>query len=307
MWKILCPLALFAVLFTPLQAQTIDDGIMMPKNDLCAGSFYTRTTWDQYWEGTKKRSNGNIGQVDTQSEVWFANYGVTNRLNVIAMVPYVWTSANQGVLHGMKGFQDITLTGKFRFLERPFTKYGSLRAIGVVSGAIPLTDYTPDFQPLSIGSASKRISGRATLNFQSKLGWFLNGSLGYTWRSNVALDRPYYYTDGQLFLTNQVEMPDVFDYVVSAGYLKHGLNTEFSFRQQRTQGGGDIRPQDMPFVSNRMNYSQVGAMVLYPVPKFHRMEGKVAFTYIADGRNVGQGTTLMTQIQYRFSLHKEGK
>ena len=29
-------------------------------------------------------------------------YGVTDRLNVIAMLPYVWTSASQGVLerHG---------------------------------------------------------------------------------------------------------------------------------------------------------------------------------------------------------------
>jgi len=98
-----------------------------------------------------------------------------------------------------------------------------------------------------------------------------------------------------------------FDYVVSAGYLKHGLNTEFSFRQQRMQSGGDIRRQDMPFVSNRMNFSQVGAMALYAIPKLRRMEVKFAFAYTVDGRNVGQGTTLMTALQYRFALHKGNK
>ena len=280
---------------------------MMPKQDLCAGMSYSHASWDQYWEGTLKRRNGNIGDITTQTAVGFANYGITNRLNVIAMVPYVWTSASQGVLRGIQGFQDITLAGKFNFLEKPFTKHGSLRAIAVVSAAIPLTDYTPDYQPLSIGSASKSVSGRFTLNFQSKPGWFLNGSLGYTWRSHVTLDRPYYFTDGQLFLTDEVEMPEVFDYVVSAGYLKHGLNTEFSFRQQRMQSGGDIRRQDMPFVSNRMNFSQVGAMALYAIPKLRRMEVKFAFAYTVDGRNVGQGTTFMTALQYRFALHKGNK
>jgi hypothetical protein len=304
MIKTCSPLLLLAALLTPLHAQTLDDGIMMPKRDLCAGSSYSRDTWDQYWEGALKRTNGNIGKLTTQTNVWFANYGITDRLNVIAMVPYVRTDASQGVLLGMKGFQDITLAGKFSFLERQFGNYGKLRAIAVATGAIPLTNYTPDFQPLSIGTASKRVTGRFTLHFHSNPGWFLNGSLGYTWRSNVTLDRPYYFTDGQLFLTNIVEMPQVFDYVLSAGYLKHGLNTEFSFRQQRTQGGGDIRRQDMPFVSNRMNYSQVGAMALYTIPRLRKMEAKFALAYIIDGRNVGQSTTLTATLQYRFSLHK---
>src|SRR4029079_19291773 len=117
---------------------------------------------------------------------------------------------------------------------------GSFRAIGVVSGGIPLTSYTPDFLPLSIGSASKRIAGRFTAFYQNSRGWFLNGSTAYTWRSNVTLHRPYYYTNGQLFLSNEVAMPNVFDYTVSGGYLKHHITIPFVFSQQRVQGGGDI-------------------------------------------------------------------
>lgn len=55
------------------------------------------------------------------------------------MVPYVWTSASQGVLHGIQGFQDITLAAKYNVLEKPSTaNHGSLRAIAVVSEEITL-------------------------------------------------------------------------------------------------------------------------------------------------------------------------
>ncbi len=301
--KILRLLVLFASLSSPLQAQTIDDGIMMGKHLLFTGDLYSHDSWDQYWEGTLKRVNGNIGTVTTQTDLWSANYGVTDRLNVIANIPYVWTRASQGVLTGMRGFQDITLAGKYRFLERPATKYGSLRAIAVVAGGIPLTNYTPDLLPLSIGLASKRVSGRLTLNFQSRPGWFLNGSTAYTWRGNVTLDRPYYFTDGQLFLTNEVAMPNVFDYVASAGYLGRGLNANAFFSQQRTLGGGDIRRQDIPFVSNQMNFSKVGAMVMYPVPKVRSLAFQFTHAYTIDGRNVGQATTITTGLLYRYHLY----
>ncbi len=199
----------------------------------------------------------------------------------------------------MEGFQDITLAGKFSVFE---TSSSKVRALAVVSGGIPLTSYTPDFQPLSIGSASNRLSGRFTLNWRPDPGWYFNGSTAYTWRSNVTLDRPFYYTDGQLFLTDEVDMPGVFDYVVSAGYLKRDLMATFSFSQQRTQGGGDIRRQDMPFVSNRLDFSRVGAMLMTPIPKLGDLAAHVAFAYTINGRNVGQATTLTAGLVYKFHL-----
>jgi hypothetical protein len=293
---------LVASLSASLHAQTIDDGIMMDKHNLFTGFLYTHDTWDQYWEGTLKRVNGNIGTITTQGDIWSVNYGITDRLNIIATIPYVRTRASQGVLRGMNGFQDITLAGKYRFLEKPSTRYGSLRAIAVLSGGTPLTDYTPDFQPLSIGSASKRLSGRGTLNLQSRSGVFLNGSTAYTWRANVTLDRPYYFTDGALSLTDQVAMPNVFDYAASGGYLKRGLMAAFSFSQQRTLGGGDIRRQDIPFISNRMNFSKVGGMVVTPIPKLRDLVFRAEYAYTITGRNVGQATTFTTGLLYRFHL-----
>jgi hypothetical protein len=64
--RTLAPVVLFVVLVaSSLQAQTIDDGIMMDKHNLLTGALFTHETWDEYWEGTLKRVNGNIGTITT--------------------------------------------------------------------------------------------------------------------------------------------------------------------------------------------------------------------------------------------------
>ncbi len=57
------------------------------------------------------------------------------------------TNPSMGVLQGQKGLQDITIAGKYSFLERTSSKLGMLRAIAVLSGGFPLSAYTPDFLP----------------------------------------------------------------------------------------------------------------------------------------------------------------
>lgn len=293
---------LLAVPALPLSAQTIEDGLLTPARTLVTGAQYTRDSWDQYWEGTLKRANGNIGTVTTQSLVWSGAYGLTGRLNVMATVPYVWTAASQGVLRGMSGFQDLTVAAKYRLLETPFTETGSLRAFAVLAGSTPLSSYTPDYQPLSIGLASKRVSGRLTLDFRARQGWFITGSTAYTWRGKVTLDRSSYYTDGQLYLSNEVAMPEVFNYTVGVGFARPGLMVPVMFSGQRTLGGGDCRRQDMPFVSNRMNYSRVNATVMYHVPQVRNLVSQFGYSYTMDGRNVGQSSTLTIGALYTLSF-----
>jgi hypothetical protein len=294
-------LLIVAIVLLPslLAAQTIDDGIMMARQRLFTGNVYTHDSWEEYWEGALKRSNGNIGTLTTQANSWFANYGATDRLNLIASVPYVWTRASQGVLHGMNGVQDITVAAKYRLFQTP-SAFGSLRGHAVVTAGLPLTDYVADFQPLSIGNQSKRFGGRFTLNAQSERGPYLDVTSAYTIRAQVKLDRPYYYTDGQLFMTDVVEMPEVFDWGIAGGYLKNDLNARLSFTQQRTLGGGDIRRQDAPFISNRMNFVRLGGMVMYPIPKLRQLAVQGAYAYTVKGRNVGQTTTVSAGVLYTF-------
>jgi hypothetical protein len=300
--KTLLLLLLAAAACPAVHAQTIDDGIMMSRRSVQAGGVYTHDSWSEYWEGSLKRVNGNIGTITTQTGTWVATYGLTNRLTVVGSVPYVWTRPSQGVLQGQQGVQDLMLGGKYSVIERSPAGRGLLRAIVALSGTVPLTDYTPDFAPLSIGTQSRRLSGRLTLNYQTELGVYANGSGAYTRRRDVTLDRPYYYTNGQLFFTDRVDMPEVVDYAVSVGYLKHDLNANVSFSKQTTQGGGDIRRQDMPFVSNRVNFSRVGAMAMYPIPGMKAVAVYGSWARTLDGRNVGQATTIATGLLYSHAF-----
>jgi outer membrane putative beta-barrel porin/alpha-amylase len=295
-------LLLIALGSTSLAAQTIDDGFLMSKTVLTTGVVYSHDSWEEYWEGSYKRSNENIGTLTTQTVMLTGHYGVTERLSVIAMLPYVWTHSNQGTLHGMRGFQDLTVAAKYRLLATPFTDRGTLSAFVGGAVGVPLSDYTPDFQPLSIGSASRRFSGRFTVAFESDGSWFVSGSAAHTWRNKVMLDRPSYYTDGQLYLTDEVWMPRVLDYVVSAGYRKGRLYIPVSLTEQRTLGGGDIRRQDMPFVSNRMNFTKVDAFVMYAlnIPKVPAV--RIGATHTVSGRNVGQSTTITGGLLYTFNF-----
>jgi hypothetical protein len=293
-------LVLAAACATAASAQTIEDGVMMPRKTLCTGLLYSHDAWSRYWEGALLRTNGNIGTITNESVVWMADYGLTDRLNVIAMLPYVRTGASQGVLHGMSGLQDLTVGAKLNLLEAPFTSQGSLRTILVGSFATPVSDYSPDFQPLSIGTHSRRASGRLTLQFQAHRGWFLNTSSAYTWRDKVTLDRPSYYTNGQLFLSDEVDMPNVFEFSASAGYESPRFQFPITFRRQSTRGGGDIRRQDAPFVSNRMNAQRLDATVMYAIPGVRSLQARAMGQYAFRGRNVGRSTTIAGGFLYTF-------
>jgi hypothetical protein len=56
----------------------------------------------------------------------------------------------------------------------------------------------------------------------------------------------------------------------------------------------------MPFVSNRMYYSQVQALVEYYLPMARKLAVRVAGTYTLDGRNVGQSTLFTAGFLYIF-------
>ena len=53
--------------------------------------------------------------------MFMSAYGITDKLNVLVNVPYVWTNASAGTLDGLKGFQDIDVDLKYEFYK---TKIG---------------------------------------------------------------------------------------------------------------------------------------------------------------------------------------
>jgi hypothetical protein len=276
---------------------------MMPKKDFCTGLMYTNDQWTDYWEGELKRDNGNIGRITTQSLMWFGNFGITDKINILAMLPYVKTSASQGTLHGMEGIQDLSVGVKYNFFETKSEK-NAFNAFAALNFSTPLSDYTPDFFPLSIGTQTTNITYRLNAHFKMQQGWFVNGSGGYTWRSNTTLDRPSYYDGTDFYNSDEVKMPNVFDVFASMGYQKGSIQAELNYMQQNTLGGGDIRRQDMPFVSNRMNFQRVGLLVMYYLPKPKNVAVRGSVTQTVAGRNMGQSTTFLGGILYTFHFAK---
>jgi hypothetical protein len=278
-------------------AQTMDDALMLPAHQLRVTMDVGRDSWSQYWEGSLKRSNDNLGTLTTQSTMLGVSYGLTSRIDLFATMPYISTSASQGVLSGMKGRQDFTAGLKVSLLETALTQRGRLRVTAFAGGSVPTSRYTPDFQPLSIGLGSRRALFRGAMHYKDRSGLFADLSAGYQWRSNVTLDRPAYYTNGQLVLSDQVAMPSVTDWISSIGFQNSWLCLPISVVQQRTLGGGDIRRQDMPFVSNRMDFTKVQAMAMITLPG-QRFILNLGASQTVQGRNVGQSSMVMGGVTY---------
>ena len=281
-------------------AQTLDDPVLMPRRTLLAGAVYARDSWDQYWEGTLKRSNGNIGTLTTRSVVAMAQYGITDRLTASVTLPYVETEASQGVLQGQHGLQDLTIGLKFRALSTAIAGQRTAALLLAGSASTPASHYTPDFLPFSIGSGGGRANLRAIVDVDAAPGVSLSAFSGYTWCRNVTLDRGAYYTSGQLFLTNQVQMHDVADFGIRAAYARGRFQLPVALVAQRTLGGDDIRRQDMPFMSNRMNFNRLQGAAMWLLPANFTFQ--VGGARVLSGRNVGQSTTLMTGLMYALHL-----
>jgi hypothetical protein len=282
-------------------AQTVTDSVMMGRGQLCTGFMYERDRWDRYLEGTLERENLNIGTLTTESLSWVGTYGIRDRLNVVIMAPYVRTSPSAGTLRGQSGLQDLTVALKGQAVDVQGGK-GRFKAFAVVGLGLPLSDYTADFHPLSLGSSSRRVSTRATLGFTSRQGVYLNATAGYTWRDNVTLDRSSYYTGGRLIYSDQVAMPDMHEVAFSAGYQRGRLLAPLTWTKTVTRGGSDIRRQDMPFVSNKMDASRLEGSVLYYLPPHERLGVKVGAAHTLGGRNVGLSTTLTAGVLYVFNF-----
>jgi len=299
-------LILFGILFTiikPAAAQTDIDGLMMEKKFFCVGPTAGYSSWKNYWEGTLKRENLNLGRVSTTNFMLMGNYGLTHRLNFLFALPYVKTKASAGNMAGQKGLQDLSLLLKWVAYQKHIAK-GDLKAILMGGYSAPVSDYTADFLPLSIGLHSKNVTMRLMADYQRNH-LFATASYTYTARSNVIIDRYTYYTT-EMHYTNEVKMPDASQWNFRAGYRSETIIAEAILNKWTTLGGFDIPRNGMPFVSNRMNATTIGLNVKYETPLNGLSVIANGSTTVA-GRNVGQATGFNAGVFYIMDFGKKKK
>jgi hypothetical protein len=295
---------LFLLHSVSVKAQTDNDAIMMNKYQWCTGATYMHSQWTNYWEGTLKRNNLNLGTVSTQSVMLMSNFGITDKLNIMAGLPYVWTHATAGTLHGMKGLQDISLYLKWEPLTVKLGN-GKFSVFTIGGFSSPTTNYEPDYLPFSIGLHTTNLTGRLMLYYKNGI-FFVRTSASYVWRSNTTIDESSYYTT-ELHNTNKVQMPDLFTFNGSVGIYKKYIIAEVMVDNMTTLGGFDIRRNDMPFPSNRMNSTSVGPHVKYTFPFDTHLSVVTGGDFVLAGRNVGQATTFSFGAYYAFYVKHNSK
>lgn len=304
-YKWLLVMGMLCIAHLQATAQTDIDAIMMSGNNFCTGIMYGSSHWTDYWEGTLKRTNDNLGNVSMNMTGIMGNYGVSGKLNLLFGLPYVQTRASAGTLQGMKGVQDLSLWVKWMPVEKQIGK-GTLSVYGIGGVSFPVSNYTPDFLPLSIGLHSRNLSLRAMADYQVG-SLFTTVSGTYVVRSNIRIDRDAYYTT-EAHLTHDVEMPDASSFNIRAGYRSGRMILEAIYNQWYTLGGFDITRNNMPFPSNRMNASSIGVNLKYNVKPVAGLAliggGDITLT----GRNVGQGNSLNGGVFYVLDFsHKQKK
>jgi hypothetical protein len=293
---------LLAVLLTAcsqvVYAQMPTDGLMMPKRQICILGQYTYSSWDEYWEGENKRSNLNLGTVTSQNVMLMANYGITDNLNVMAGLPYIWTGSDS-YLDGQSGLQDLSMWVKYQPYKTALAN-GEFKVQATGGFSFPVSDYVPDYLPLSIGIQSKTASLRGILNFTHGSGFYVTAQAGHTWRSNTELDRDSYLFENEQFETDEVPVPNVFDATGRLGFINKKVQAEVFLDYFTGTSGDDIRYNEMPLPCNKMQATTAGVFAKYFI--WRGLAVQASFGQVLSGRNVGQSTNISGGFTYFFTM-----
>ncbi|MEM9338340.1 MAG: hypothetical protein AAGA66_06390, partial [Bacteroidota bacterium] len=139
------------------EAQEIIDGFMKKPGEGTLAVSYSYERYDEFKFGTMKLDAPPPvgGSVTTQSLGVFADYGFSDRINVVLNMPYIRVqgSGNEEERdQNMGGFQDVSAYVKWRPFELKMES-GYLTVLGVVGFSTPLSAYEAD-DLLSIGNGA---------------------------------------------------------------------------------------------------------------------------------------------------------
>ncbi|MDX1907323.1 MAG: transporter [Bacteroidia bacterium] len=284
-----------------LQAQTPTDALMMPKGKICVAVSYTYDAWDEYWEGTLKRTNGNIGTFSREIVMPMFALGLTDRINLIAGLPWMRTQASGGQMAGVTGLQDAGLWLKVRALEAQAGP-GKAGLYITAGGTLPATNYLADYMPFSLGLGCPDGSLRGIFKYELDNGLYLRAQAGYQLRGTTPIERYYFYTTQGIY-SDQVDMPDAITWGGALGgwLLGRHLQAELVYDVLDTRGGFDIRRQDMPFPSNEMDFSRAGVFLHYYLP-FQGLGVTASASQVLTGRNVGQSRQYAGGLTWQFGI-----
>lgn len=171
-----------------VSAQTPTDGIMMSKGEICFGANYMHDSWDEYWEGTLLRDNGNIGTFTRTTLMPMVALGLTDKLNILMQAPWVKTEASGGQLQGVSGFSDFGIFLKAQAFHIDLGP-GKLAFNPTVGVGFPMSNYLEDYAPFSLGLGCPDLTLRAILQYKLNMGIYVRGTYACNVRGTATIER----------------------------------------------------------------------------------------------------------------------
>jgi hypothetical protein len=231
-------------------------------------------SYDEFWVGTEKVSVPDLGTIDTNSlSIWW-RHGLTERLALVATLPYVDVEGDGLANLSDSGIQDATVLAQYRL----WTRESGARHSFVVAGGIktPVGDYEGD-APVSLGDDTTDVLLRAVYLLQSG-SFYLSTQVGYDLRGDDA--------------------PDGLPLAVTGGWSFGRATVSATYARYFADGGTDIGDPGFTFPSNKDEYERIGAKLF---SRFNDSFGWsiAAFTTL-DGRNSGDTTGYSAGLVFSY-------
>ncbi len=288
---------------SPTNAQLPFDEIMMPKGEICTALIYENSKWNQYWEGTYLRENANIGTFTRQMLMPMVAMGLTDKINIIALLPFVNTEASGGTQVGQSGFQDLNVSLKIDWLN---TQVGNGRLILLTNThfSTPVGTYLSDYMPFSIGVGAPELGIRGIGAYKMDNGLVFRTAVAYLWRGQTEIERDYYYQDGSVY-SSFMNVPNALNIHTTIGYwtMQNRLRLEATYMRLNCLSGDDIRSYNRPQPTNKMETSQIGVWTQYYIRADKGLGTIAYFNHTLSGRNVGKANTIGLGLTYQFKVY----
>ena len=186
----------------------------------------------------------------------FSEYGLTEKIDLVATGAYVFTSARSG-------FQDGGVFVKYRPVYHQTQKAGKIGLLLGTGLSFPLADYEPAAEG-ALGQKAVVMPLRMLLQWELPFGLFLHASGGYNVRfdelkaediAGITAVRPDY---------EPVEPPDYGTLLLKAGFPAKHFYVDGWVEWQKAYGGSDYAPglPDLPQAYG-VSYTQTGGTLYY--------------------------------------------
>lgn len=272
-------------------SQSSLSGFMNGKGKGTVALSYTAESYDKVFlvpadaEGVPVFNEVNVNSVSL-----FGTYGISDRLDVVATLPYISATGNasQGVLDELgfendrSGIQDLSVFVRYNPLS---VAVGENNLHFMLGGGIstPLGGYDVDEglqSIIAIGNRATSFTGLAMMQFRTASGLFLTTQAGYSLRSG--------------------EVPNAVTGEIRAGYGSAKFYVDAWYAGQVSTSGVNILGEGFTgfFPATDVSFSRTGITLFAPIGGGFGLSGSVS-RYL-NGRNVGQSTGISGSITYSF-------